>query len=111
MKAAMDGKKTMMVYNLANDDEPEDLVAVRLTERIDELTGHKGAIFLIDEPAEKPEKKQEKKPVVYKGEPTRGVDSGKIRALTNAGWSAAKIADEMGISVQTVYNYQKKEKQ
>ena len=33
------------------------------------------------------------------------VDVGKLIALYNAGWSVAKIADELGISTRTVYNY------
>ena len=33
------------------------------------------------------------------------VDVGKLIALHNAGWSVAKIADELGISTRTVYNY------
>lgn len=33
------------------------------------------------------------------------VDVGKIRALHNAGWSNAKIADEMGISDPTIRKY------
>ena len=37
------------------------------------------------------------------------VDHGKVNALHKAGWSAAKIADEMGISVATVYNHIDKE--
>lgn len=32
------------------------------------------------------------------------IDAGKVMALTNAGWSAAKIADEMGINTQAVYD-------
>lgn len=32
------------------------------------------------------------------------IDQGKIRALAKAGWSAAKIADEMRCSKATVYN-------
>ena len=35
----------------------------------------------------------------------RKVDVGKIYALHKAHWSAEKIADEMGISVATVYKY------
>ena len=37
----------------------------------------------------------------------RGIDYGKIKALKDAGWTAEKIADEMGISVATVYNHSK----
>ena len=33
------------------------------------------------------------------------VDVGKLIALHNAGWSVAKIADELGVSTKTVYNY------
>lgn len=37
------------------------------------------------------------------------VDAGKIRALHEAGWSAAKIADEMGVAAATVYCHLKKQ--
>lgn len=33
------------------------------------------------------------------------VDVGKLIALHNAGWSVAKIADELGVSTRAVYNY------
>lgn len=33
------------------------------------------------------------------------VDVGKLIALHNAGWSVAKIADELGVSTGAVYNY------
>ena len=29
---------------------------------------------------------------------------GKLKALRDGGWSVAKIADEMGVSQQTIYN-------
>lgn len=29
---------------------------------------------------------------------------GKLQALHEGGWSVAKIADEMGVSQQTIYN-------
>lgn len=37
----------------------------------------------------------------------RKLDAGKIRALANAGWSQAKIAEEMDCSVPTVARYLK----
>ena len=43
-------------------------------------------------PKKKPSKKQDR------------FDMGKLRALHEGGWSVAKIADEMGVSQQTVYN-------
>ena len=64
---------------------------------------YKGA-EVVEEPEADPEPKQElKKPV--KGKP---VDTGKIKALAKAGWSAKKISDEMGISPSAVYNHLKK---
>ena len=36
------------------------------------------------------------------------VDIGKMKALREAGWSYAKIADEMRISEGSVYNYLKR---
>lgn len=42
--------------------------------------------------------------------PRRGrkaIDEGKICSLTNAGWSAAAIADDMGLSEPTVRNRQR----
>ena len=36
-------------------------------------------------------------------------DVGKMGALRKAGWSVIKIADEMGVSEQTVRNYMKRE--
>ena len=41
----------------------------------------------------------------------KGVDTGKIKALSDAGWSKAKIADEMGISIRAVYYHLDKIKQ
>ena len=38
-----------------------------------------------------------------------GLDTGKIKALRNAGWSLQKIADEMGCCTQTVANVLSKE--
>ena len=39
-----------------------------------------------------------------------GIDHAKIISLKNAGWSATKIAREMGISTATVYNHINQEK-
>ena len=36
------------------------------------------------------------------------IDTGKVKALNDAGWSAAKIADEMGVTPATIYNHLKK---
>lgn len=52
-----------------------------------------------EEEVPKAEPKKEKKP--RKGKP---FDTGKLKALHDAGWSVPKIADEMGVSDQTIYN-------
>ena len=36
-------------------------------------------------------------------------DKGKLRALREGSWSVIKIADEMGVSEQTIRNHMKKE--
>lgn len=48
--------------------------------------------------------KIEIRPVRKRGGGKRPLDDGKIGALRRAGWSLAKIADEMGCSAQTVAN-------
>lgn len=42
------------------------------------------------------------------GKSRKQIDTGKIMALHNAGWTNAKIADEMGLSAVTVGKYVKK---
>ena len=46
-------------------------------------------------------------PAPEKKKRNRGIDYGKIKALKDAGWTAEKIADEMKISIATVYNHSK----
>ena len=49
------------------------------------------------------EKKPEEKP--KKGR--KAFDMGKLKALLDGGWSVPKIADEMKVSDQTIYNKMK----
>lgn len=44
-------------------------------------------------------------PAGKKRGPKKALDVGKLVALHNAGWSVAKIADELKVSVRTVYKY------
>lgn len=76
-----------------------------------------GMIFLaeeaqVPEPATSPDKDPEPEPEPTKRKPNPGstkvLDEGKIKALRVAGWSIAKIADEMGVSVPTIANRLKK---
>lgn len=53
----------------------------------------------VKTPVKKPAKKTERNPF----------DTGKLKALRAAGWSVAKIADEMRVSEQTIRNHMKKE--
>ena len=57
----------------------------------------------IEPGPEEPENAQPDPPTGKK--PKKTVDVGKLIALHNAGWPVAKIADELGVSVQTVYKY------
>ena len=62
----------------------------------------------IREALPKPEATKEEEPKEEKPKRKR-IDQGKVLALAKAGWSAQKIADEMGCSVPAVYNALKKE--
>lgn len=43
-----------------------------------------------------------------RGKRTRKLDVAKIKSLHNAGWSAAKIADELNCAIGTVYLHLKR---
>lgn len=60
-------------------------------------------------PGKKAEKNSDKTEDTVRGRNGKRtpVDSGKIKALRRAGWSAEKIADEMRCSLATVYNHLK----
>lgn len=80
------------------------LVQITGETTLSELWSSNGYLFIEEEddaPVIVPEKKKEQKKI----------DVGKINALYDAGWSAAKIADEIGCSSATVYNYLNKKKE
>ena len=70
-----------------------------------------GAVFAVmKQPRKEPETKEEVKPTPPPKSPAgqgrkRKLDTGKMTALRNAGWPYEKIADEMGCSAGTVWNY------
>lgn len=84
-----------------------------------------GAVFAVmkqpqtkaeEKPEKEPEQKAEAKPTPPPKSPVgqgrkRKLDTGKMTALRNAGWSYEKIADEMGCSAGTVWNYFNKDKE
>ena len=58
----------------------------------------------IADPDTKPEPKPKKAPKKKPKKKEKAFDMGKLQALHEGGWSVAKIADEMGVSQQTIYN-------
>lgn len=82
-----------------------------------------GAVFAVmqtqvkaeERPKKEPEPKAEAKPTPPKSPAGQGrkrkLDTGKMTALRNAGWSYEKIADEIGCSAGTVWNYFNKGKE
>lgn len=86
-----------------------------------------GAVFAVmkqpqTKAEEKPEKEPEQKAEAKLTPPRKALldragrgswtlETGKMTALRNAGWSYEKIADEMGCSAGTVWNYFNKDKE
>ena len=74
-----------------------------------------GALVMLEgapaKPTEHVPKKDKPKTGAPKKEPNKRepFDVGKLHSLYNGGWYAAMIAEEMGVSEATVYNYAKKE--
>ena len=74
-----------------------------------------GALVILDgaqtKQTEHAPKKDKPKTGAPKKEPNKRIpfDVGKLHSLYNGGWSAVMIAEEMGVSEATVYNYAKKE--
>ena len=83
------------------------IVPVSKDTTIEELMQAKG--FALAEIHQDPEPKPEPKPKQDK--PKKTIDHGKIIALHKAGWSASKIAPEVGCSLQTVINHINAEKE
>ena len=54
---------------------------------------------------EEPKKEEPKKEEAKKGR--KPFDMGKLKALIDGGWAVPKIADEMGVSEQTIRNRMK----
>ena len=61
----------------------------------------------LDPPEQKAEQKPEKTSAPKKKKQSK-IDTGKIKALREGGWTLAGIAREMGCSQQTVANHLKK---
>lgn len=89
--------------------ELEKLVAVALREKAVVLIAENMVKFIPcaekEEKAPAPEKPAPKAPAKKRKE----LDMGKVRALRVAGWTLEKIADEMGVSTNTIANRLKKD--
>ncbi len=100
-----------LVPMVGPDGEWQDMQTNYLNECLD------GMIFFADdeqvrepEPEALSDKEPEPEPPKRKPNPgsTKVLDEGKIKALRVAGWSIAKIADEMGVSEPTIAKRLKK---
>lgn len=78
-----------------------DLCEDCTTGLIDVIEGFVEAGRQKNAPKPKPKPKQEPDPKPTKKR--KPIDKGKVKALHEAGWSAAKIADEMGCSSANIY--------
>lgn len=91
---AMNGQQTFILVEITEDTT------------VGELNNAHG--FMTNAPADETEAKPKPKtaPAKPKAAPKApALDHGKIMALHKAGWGNAKIADEMGCSVQTIINH------
>ena len=91
-------KRDKAVESVINGEEAYMVVPMTMQTSLEELALAKA--FCVKAVPKVVEKKQDKKPI----------DHGKIIACHKAGWSVAKIADEMRCSEQTVRNHIDKEK-
>lgn len=57
------------------------------------------------DPQPETQKSEEKKDESAKKQGRKPLDTGKLKTLREAGWSVAKIANEMGVTDQTIRNY------
>lgn len=71
---------------------------------IDKLEEETGKVPVSTTPPTKPEPVSSRPMKKKDTKTTPQLDDGKIKALRNAGWSLAKIGDEMGVSGTTILN-------
>lgn len=120
LELAAKGKKVLVMIPGGKDSGWEDMTPDSLEHMLDgcmffrkepamevelmELTVEPAGQTIEFGPAE-PENAQPDPPPPTGKKPKKTVDVGKLIALHNAGWPVAKIADELGVSVRTVYKY------
>ena len=120
LELAAKGKKVLVMVPGGKDSGWEDMMPDSLEHMLEgcmffrkepameaelmELTVEPAGQTIEFGPAE-PGNAQPDSPPPNRKKAKKTVDVGKLIALHNAGWSVAKIADELGISTRTVYNY------
>lgn len=93
------GEKLFIIEEITPDTPIDSIMKAKRIAVIGESQAPKAP---VKTPVKKTAKKKPAKQI------KKVVDSGKILALHKANWKPEKIADEMGISTQTVYNHIKK---
>lgn len=97
---------TTFSYNVDNTEDPEDVedgaeLCIDCYNEIDNMVA-----FMVKNPTIHFDGGKQIVPKDPKKQNNRTkLDIGKIGALLRAGWSMAKIADEMGVSSQTIANH------
>lgn len=97
---------TTFSYNVDNTEDPEDVedgaeLCIDCYNEIDDMVA-----FMVKNPTIHFDGGKQIVPKDPKKQNNRTkLDIGKIGALIRAGWSMSKIADEMGVSAQTIANH------
>jgi len=89
------------VYKIYNNKEVQNSGPIKIEMQITE----EGLKYELPEDAKDISKTNQNNPPKQRGR--KNIDTGKIIALHNAGWSNVKIADEMGLSPITIGKYVK----
>ena len=112
-ESAISLAESLMFYSSTNDlwlkleedpEEEEPEAEKEAPESKDETKKEDSEAQLDDSTTEETEQES----TASKRPPLTKSQIGRIYALDDAGWSASKIADEVGCSISTVYNYMNK---
>lgn len=91
----------VLMKNIGDDPEQDKALAAGCIVLLDKVMTGK-----VEPEQTEPVKAKQPKAAPKKRPP---FDTGKMKALLDGGWPVAKIADEMGYSVYTIYEHMKKE--
>ena len=88
----------VLLKHIGEDPDQDKALAQGALVILDSAKDNKPKVIKMENSAAKPSPKKRKP-----------FDAGKMKALLDGGWPVAKIADEMGCSVATIYDHMKKE--